>query len=96
MTARDLIVSPSWNFSLEALNPSVMVYGDIWNVLEVIEIEGGCKDWPQSNRLMAPWKEEQSICVPGRAMWGPSENMDIDKPHRELSAETKLARTLGS
>ena len=39
MTARDLIVSPSWNFALEALNPSVMVYGDIWNVLEVIEIK---------------------------------------------------------
>ena len=96
MTARDLIVSPSWNFSLEALNHSLMVYGDIWNVLEVIEIEGGCKDWPRSNRLMAPWKEEQSICVLGRATWGPSENVGIDKPHRELSAETKLARTLGS
>ena len=45
----------------------MMVYEDIWNVLEVIEIEGGCKDWPRSNRLMAPWKEEQSICVLGRA-----------------------------
>ena len=63
MTARDLIVSPSWNFSLEALNPSVMVYGDIWNVLEVIKIEGGCKDWPKSNRTKWPHGKRSGVSV---------------------------------
>ena len=31
-----------------------MICGDIWNLLDIVKIEGVCKDWPKSNRTNGP------------------------------------------